>query len=146
MSEIVTEFQFNVVTPFTYASKGENVDATFITLSAPTSKHSRECSALKQAFFRALPREEKKVDAPEKFEVSGTEVMTLIAMSKDVDLADVMDVGKKLLTNNLAMVEGEVKLTMNLIERMSQDDVESMIGEYMVNFTLASSLAKMNEK
>ena len=140
--ELETEFDFKLITPFDYANKGESVAATFIKLAAPSSRNSRECAALKQAFYRALPPGDKDAEEVDSSDIEGKDVLVLLAMSIDVDLPDVMDVAKKLFTsgNNIALVDGEVKLTNNLIDKMSQDDLESMAGDYMVNFILASSL------
>lgn len=144
--EIKTEIDFHLTTTFNYSHKGESTEATFIRLTAPTSRHSRECAALKQAFFRAVPRNEDAEQPDDLADPEGQDVITMIAMSDRVELPDVLDVARKLFTNGVAMIDGETKLTNPLIDRMSQDDWEAMIGEYMVGFTLASSLRVMKEK
>lgn len=145
MSEELTEFHFDLKrSNITYAHAGDQPSASFILLTAPTSRHSRECAFLKQAFFRAVPRDQEP-DPDAKFESpSGADMITILAMSRDVDLADVIDVGKKLLVQGVAMVDGSEKLNQTILDRMHQEDVEEMIGEYMVNFTLASTLARMS--
>lgn len=141
------EIEFPLTTNFTYATRGgETTEARFIQLTAPTSKNSRECAALKQAFFRSVPDSTDSDPDPDSVDLSGHDVIMTIAMSPDVDLPDVIDVGRKLFSSGVAKVDGEVKLTNHLIDRMSQDDLEAMLGEYMVGFTLASSLARMREK
>lgn len=142
--ELKSEAQFVLTTKTSYSNKGEQVNAEFIELTAPTSKHSKECAALKQSFFRALPQNEEAKDPEAKdVEITGDEVMVLISMSQVVDLGEVINVGKRLLAGGVAMIDGEVKLTNNVIDNMSQDDVEQMIGFYMINFILASSLARI---
>lgn len=144
-------FRFTLEKPFKYATKsGDQAEAGWIELSPPTTRNSRECAALKQAFFRAANEQEGDEG---KAEVTGDAkgpsaigVITVIAMAKDVDLADTMEVARKLFSSGVAMVEGEVKLTSKLIEFMSQDDFEKMLGEYLVNFTLASALAQATQK
>ena len=148
-TDFQTEFQYVLKQPFTYASKGENVEAKFIELTAPTSKTTHECAALKQAFFRAMSEREGTGETADEtdLEVEGSDVMSLIAMSKDVDLPEVLDLGKRLFQMpGIALVDGETKLGNAVVERMSLDDFEDMLGEYMVNFILASSLRRLKEK
>lgn len=151
MSE--TEFDFPLTQDFSYSHKGDQVDARFIKLTAPTSRHSKECAALKQAFFRAqnsFVAQARESDAePSGEKITGDDVIMMMAASKDVDLPDVFDVARKLFTSGtIAVVDGEpgCRLTSALVDKMSQEDFEVMLGEYLVNFTLASSLEKMNDK
>jgi hypothetical protein len=44
---------------------------------------------------------------------------------------------RALLKENVALVDGEQKLTTPLMEKMSPYDFESMVGEYIANFILA---------
>jgi hypothetical protein len=142
-----TEFNYNLINSLSYHSKGEAADAQFITFRAPSSRNSKECSALKQAFFRALPMEAQTTREVDNPDISGEDVITMIAIS-DVDLPEMLDIAKRLFTsgNNIALIDGETKLTMNLLDQMSQDDLEGMVGSYMVNFILASSLEKMKKE
>ena len=146
MSDLKTEIQYDLENKFMYSSKGEQVEAQFITLTAPTSKHSHECAALKQAFFRALPRDQESDENVEAKDVSGTEVIILLAISTNVELPDVIEIGKKLLSSGVAMIDGEVKLTMNVINNMYASEFEIILGDYIVNFIIASSLASMKNK
>ncbi len=142
-----TEHDFYLLVPLSYSSGSSQHDATFIRLFAPSSKVSRECSALKQAFLRAVPKEVSASAAPtpenSADDLTGSDVIQILALSTVVDLPDVLEVGRRLLVApGISKVEGEVKLTSTLLERMSQEDFENMLGEYMVNFTLASTLSK----
>jgi hypothetical protein len=132
--------------PVQYANKGEMVEAMFVTLNPPTSRNMTECAQLKQAFFRALPKTgEIEAEASDggQAELTGEAVMTMITMSPDVELASVLVTGRELLTSGLALIDGEEKLTKPVLDNMSADDLEGMIGEYLVNFILASALRKM---
>lgn len=149
--EAKTEFNFTLVTPISYSKGSDQLEATFILLKAPTTRNSRECAALKQAFFRAIPdtgKDEKPAKKEEKPpEIDGSEIIIMMAMSDRVDLADTMETARKLFSSGagIALVDGEEKLTSTLIDRMSQDDFEQMTGAYLANFTLASALWKMRE-
>lgn len=146
-NERKTEHDFYLLVPLSYSSGSSQHDATFIRLFAPSSKVSRECSALKQSFLRAVPKVESASTATtsdnSSNDLNGSDVIEILALSTDVDLPDVLEVGRRLLlAPNIAKVEGEVKLTNALMERLDQEDFENMVGEYMVNFTLASTLSK----
>jgi len=145
---MTTEVNYTLSTPIEYAYRGEQVEGTFVTMKAPTSRNMSECAALKQAFFRALPQDDTvEADAREEgeAEITGEGIMTLITMSKDVELATVLVTGRELLTSGVALVEGEEKLTKPLLDKISQDDLEGMVGEYMANFILASALQRLKK-
>lgn len=144
-----TEHDFYLRVPLSYSSGADQRDATFIRLFAPSSKVSRECAALKQAFLRAIPKEvsasakaaAKASDSAD--DLTGSDVIEVLAVSATVDLPDTLEVGKRLLlAPNIAKVEGEAKLTSALMDRLDQEDFENMLGEYMANFTIASVLSK----
>lgn len=142
-----TEFNYELEQSFEYASKGEQCTASFITLTAPTSRNMKECAELKQAFFRALPKTplQDSVEVPEDNadELDGAGVMLLIAMSRDVELSVVLCTARELFSTGIAKVDGEEKLTKTLLDKMNQDDLEAMTGDYLANFILASALQKL---
>jgi len=150
MSDPKTEFQYVLKTPFSYAHKGETINAKFVVLKAPTSRTTDECAALKQAFFRAMSDTEGSGgsgEADPDMKIEGSDVMAMLAMAKNVDLPEVMNVAKKLFQQSgIALIDGETKFGNELMNRMSVDDLEDMIGDYMVNFILASSLKRLREK
>ncbi len=142
-----TDHDYHLLVPLSYSSDGSQYDGTFIRLFAPSSKVSKECSALKQAFLRAVPKEASKNARPTSEDsaasLTGSDVIEILAMSADVDLPDVLEIGRRLfLAPGIAKVEGETKLTNTLLGRLDQEDFENMLGEYLVNFTLASTLSK----
>lgn len=142
------EVRFELEHPFKYATKGGDQEtAQFILLNPPTTRNSKECAALKQAFYRASNSiaEETGESAQVEGDAAGPNpigIITVMAMSTAVDLADTLEVARRLFSSGLAQVDGEVKLTNKLIESMSQDDFEKMLGVYLVNFTLASGMAQ----
>ena len=141
---------FNLTTPISYAYKGEMQEGGFITLNAPTSKNMKECAELKQAFFRALPKNQGAVQAEptkdeEDAELTGDAIMGLISMSDNVELSVVLATARELFSSGLAMVEGETKVTKPILDSLTLDDLECMVGEYLAVFILASALKKMKK-
>lgn len=145
------EFNYPLETPFQYAKGGQMTDAEFITCTAPTSKMMRVCAELRQAFFRAAASNADDSESRDPSEadidaIQGSEVLIAIANSTVVELADVMENAKKLLSSGVAMIDGEVKLTGTIIDKMSIDDFDELAGQYLVNFIVASSLRKVKSK
>jgi hypothetical protein len=147
------EYNYTLTTSFKYGKDGELEDARIIKLLPPSVKDLKYCSELKQAFFRAMPKNNKVTDeereaAKKEGKLKGSDIMFLINASPDVELTNVLLNAKELFTSksNLAMVDGEERMTKPLIESMSLDDLENMTGEYLANFILASSLEKMKDQ
>jgi len=136
------QITYTLETPLEYAHKGDLQETTFVTLDAPTSRNMTECAALKQAFFRALPKSgevEVESDGGDA-ELTGEAVMMLITMSPDVELSSVLVTGRELLSSGIAKLGGEEKVTKPILDKLSMDDLSGMIGDYMANFILASAL------
>lgn len=147
----VAPVDFELAEPIPYALEGDMVEGTFVKLTAPTSRNRVECARLKQSFFRALPKDdgqpaEKRDESDKKAdEFTGEAIMTLIAMSQDVELEVVLLNARELFTSGVAHVEGEKdgKLNKLMLDAMDPDDFELMTGAYLVNFILASALKRL---
>jgi hypothetical protein len=138
MSEITVELS----TPFEYALKGEMEKASFITLAAPTFKQIDKIAPIKQAFVSAIADlgggsgEEAKQEPGEVEAITGPQVMAILYQSKG-NMSQVFLFAQALF-KEVALVDGEVKLTTPLMEKMDIVDFERMLGEYLANFTAPS--------
>lgn len=134
-----------------YHDKGEVVEGQFITLSAPSSRNLSECADLKQAFFRAMPKDEAGregsplSEADKNNDITGDAIMMLISMSPEVELKKVLLTARELFSSGVAKIDGETKVTKPILDSFSQDDLEDMTGMYLANFILASVLKKMKK-
>lgn len=149
MENVKTEFEYELTTQFDVMIKGQPEPAISITLKAPSSKNLTECSILKQAFFRSLPEGESvESDTDAKIEdMEGMDIMILLSMSSKVELSDILTTAKKLFSSKgVGFVNGDTALTRDLLDMASIDDLEGMLGDYLVNFILASSLNRMKQK
>lgn len=144
---IKNSFDFELEEILEYAKGGEMEEAQMITLFAPTSRVMDHCANLKQAFFRAMPEAKPDQALPDDIsdvEIDGDQIMLLITASRDVSLASTLATARELFTSkDIAMVDGEVKLTKPMLEQLSNDELERMLGQYLSNFILASALKKM---
>lgn len=149
MSNDITEVDFPLTKEFDYSHKGDTVSATFIKLTAPSAKQLKHCTELKQAFYRAMHEMQK--DNPDKGEVektgdeklTGTEIIQMLFVSESVNMSSVLVNAIELLSSGVAMIDGEEKLTKPLIQEMSMDDLEGMLGVYLENFILRSLLTEL---
>lgn len=158
------EFQFELKKPVKYDVSGEVVEGTFITLFAPSYKQMDKCVPLKQAFFRVAAsiqdnsEEEEMVkfssgDATKKNEQDSKEdeltpeaLISMLYQSEE-DMIKILLYGIQLFkAPGIALIDGSVGMTQPLIEKMQQEDLENMLGAYMVNFILASALSKAESK
>jgi hypothetical protein len=83
----------------------------------------------------------KDTDAPDEDPtLTASTVLIGIASSTDVELDEFIEIGLKLLLENLALLDGEVKLTRHLLDKMNLADLERMVCEYVARFLCASDL------
>jgi len=141
------EIDFPLTTKIKYAKEGEEVKGTFIKLIPPSSKQLVQCALLKQSFIRAVTEQAKNnPDAGDSNEsdskISGQDIIYLLYGSESVDMGKILLSARELFNSGVAMVEGVVNLTKPLLDEMSNDDLEGMLGEYLANFILKSVLSK----
>ena len=122
--------------------EGGTVEASAVVLKAPTAKSRKHCAYLKQQFLIALPKGQKKTEgAGDEEDPNHEDVVHLLGSSKDVDLAAVLEISKKLFTEGFAFIEGK-RMTSAIYDDLSMDDAERLLGEYMLGFILGSVLEK----
>lgn len=152
----MNDLKYELLGSFKYALKGDEQDAGWIELSAPTTKNMKECAAIKQAFFQSLPKTDAKdIEALKELQdgkesktemLNGDEIIAMISASSDVSLAVVYANARELFCSGIALVDGEEKLTKPLMDKMTFEDFEAMTGQYIANFIIASSLKSMNNR
>ena len=141
--EEVTEVTYELKKPFEYAFNGEQRKAQFVSLFPPTMKQHSQAAALKQSIVRIVTdavrnagdKSSEGVNTEDS--ITSEMVVNTIYGSSCVDVAVIWEQVKALLKENVALVDGEQKLTSPLIDKMSPNDFENMAGEYIANFTLA---------
>ena len=144
----MTDVIHDLIKPFKYTPKnaGEETEAQFITLKEPSVKHLAACSTLKQAFMRVITEEAaagggdaaagKDPDVDEG--AMEDNIMNALYASGE-DIAKLFLTAKELF-REVALVDGEKKITVPMLDAMCIEDIEKMVGKYMANFILASVL------
>ena len=142
MSEHIYELKH----PFKYASKGEQVDANFITVFSPNFKQIDKVAPIKQAFTIAIDElnsddvkieEDKKEGEKESDGITPTMVLQLLYRA-NADVTKVFLHARELFKSGAALIDGESSLTIPLMDKMSLDDFEGVLGVYIANFIVPS--------
>lgn len=138
MSEVIYELKES----FKYAKGGEQEDASFISLTAPTFKQIDKVAPIKQAFMSAITGLQDNVspetEAPkDDSEITGSQCIQLM-YSWAGDLTKVFLHAEQLFKSGVALVDGETKLTTPLMEKMQVSDFEGLVGAYIANFIAPS--------
>lgn len=140
------EFAHVLKTPVSYHSGGDNKDAEAIILTAPSNKQRKPAAKLKQFFFQAINsldadeeavKAAKEAKADEQKKAKGSDLVSLLVMS-DVDYVEVHDAFEKLMTSGCAKLDGDVDLNSMTYEKLSFEDTEAMLGDYLANFLIPS--------
>lgn len=133
-------------TPIKYAYGGEKQESTFVELIAPNFKQIEHFLPIKQAFLGAVSevntgkdREEDNDTIDDDNTITGEQVLTLMMQSSQ-DMKKVYLHCVELFKSGTALIGGEAKCTINLIETMPLSDFDKLVGEYIANFIATSLL------
>lgn len=147
-----TEITVHLDSPFTYAFKGDKRESQFITIYPPSMRQHKQAAALKQSIIQMSMKAavnaggvseavDDKGASDEEDDSEGLDADTVIFMlyaSEHVDVNVVFQQAEDLLLcQGIAMVDGEQKLNGPLIQKMSPEDFEKLVGEYISNFIKA---------
>lgn len=144
-----TEIIYELKTPLKYHSNGEEAEASFITLYAPSYKHMDKTVPLKQAFYRAasalkdetVEQEDTDTEVPDNDAgATGSMAVDMLYQSTEDMFKICLHAAELFKAPGIAKIEGSEKMTGPILEKLSQDDLEQMLGAYLVNFILASAL------
>ena len=67
-------------------------------------------------------------------------------MMSDIDYCKYVETFRELLINEICYLPNAIKLTSPLFDKLSLDDTDTLLGEYLANFLLASQLKKLKGK
>ena len=144
---LIDKAEVTLQRPISYDSNGEKVMAQSVMLYAPNSVQLSNSTFMKQKFFQAVSSvkgESKKEDDGKKIsDLSGQDILMMMYMS-DVDMVKFMIAAKELLKSGVAKLDDKEKMNATLLEKLSDEDFEKLVGDYLVNFTLASALKKID--
>lgn len=138
----MSEHIYELKSSFKYAKGGEQEDANFISLTAPTFKQIDKVTPIKQAFMSAITGIQDSALASSEVEGDNTEITgeqcIQLMYHWSGDLTSVFLHAEQLFKSGVALVDGETKLTTPLMEKMQVVDFEGLVGEYIANFIAPS--------
>lgn len=136
------EITIELGSPIAISTGSDEKEIDFISLSAPTGKIAPLCANLKSAFFNAVSKlPTDGVEKDDTGEIKGSDILSLMYLS-GIDMEKVI-ITAQMLIKAVGSAGGEKAMTQPMIDRMSPDDIEKCLGEYMANFILKSALQEM---
>ena len=135
-------FDFTLSEPIDYQAKGENTKASLLELSAPAVNNRKKVAKLKQGFMRVInglknPDAKGAEGKKSNEKVKPEEILALIQMGA-IEYDEYMDIFVSLLVSGICKVEGEVDITQHMVDKISFEDMERLMGEYLINFIIGS--------
>lgn len=149
---IQDSFDYTLKQPLVLNSGGTK-EATIktLTFTAPSYRQRSKALSIKQSFIKAslaaakgvsteTDKKSKKVQEQDTAELDGSMYFMMLNQG-DADIAEYVEEFGELLTSGCCTFNGSVTLGRVHFERISLEDVEAIIGEYLKRF-LAPSLMR----
>lgn len=147
------EFDYKLLEGFEFQNlKSQKIEtANTLTLIAPSIENDLQRITLQHSLMRAISDVQSKTNqnqidtkTPQEA-LSGEMIFMLISMSSLTvkEKKECYDAFIELITNGLCKVNGVVSLTYDLFRKISPDDIDCMMGEYIANFLIPSGMKQM---
>lgn len=139
------EIRYELKNPFTYHYKGEEKEAQFITLNAPTMKHMKHREPLKQAFYQAVldlqnNTTDDKPQTKSDETMKGEDILMLLRASQKVNTFQLgLHFVQLLISKGIALIDGSEPVTQKVVDDLDPEDFDNLMGDYLANFIAASS-------
>ena len=141
--------EFYLKTPIGIAKGGEITEVSLLELSAPSSKVRTQAAKLKQLVMRSISEvndnvsdEQREAAEPEaetemSADESGEALLAVLGVSKSVDMEVAHEVFADLIKKDgICMVDGDVKMTSPIYDKLNFNDCERLLGFYISSFLL----------
>jgi len=147
------DFTFEVINPILYqdSDSSSEQETTTLVLYAPSNKLSKQKDKLRQQIIAAFLNAGKNSNAAqtqnnkeEKKSLESEEILFAIAASENC--INIKEEFKKLLIAGCGSLDGKVTIGMHHIETISDDELEELMGQYIINFIIASWMKRLFEK
>lgn len=146
------EFELSEMIQIHHADKqsgtSEILDTNKLILKAPSYNTYDERIRLRQGYMQAVKALQSTIkdnvpdqsdsDGDTNDKITGEVVINVLYMS-DIEMVPYMKIFEALLLN-VCYVDGKVQLTKTILNKIDLDDLERMLGEYIANFIIPSSM------
>jgi NACalpha-BTF3-like transcription factor len=152
-----SEINFELKKTLSFQNAGQNLESNQLVLYAPSYKSRKYTNKLKQLFFRASRslednkkpvKEENKADKQkdeqneEKKDIKSEDIL-LMLYSSSVDIDDVYDAFEQILLMGHCKIDGQIELKRQHLDAIDSEDVEKMLGVYLLDFLLSYWMNKL---
>jgi len=145
----ITDFTYNLIHPVKFANNSKQDEIEYIVLSSPSTNQLRSSRMLKQLIMRGMLEVSNKIDTKE--EVKGKkqnagidcDAVLLMMYGSNCDVDEYFSAFERLLKTEIAKINGtNIALIPDLYNSLSPDDIDNILGEYIVNFLMPSKMKK----
>lgn len=140
-------FDFELSEPVEYSAKGDVTTGSKIVCYAPKPSQRSKVMKLKQIFFQSLPKtNQQKTESKEQesSEITGSEVLFVVAQS-DASYPDFIELGRSIICDRNAKIDDAEYITTAIIDKISLDDLELLVGGYVANFIVNAALKSLTK-
>jgi len=152
MKNFKKEFEFILNEELDYSDSGDAKKTKRLILRAPANIHRNETFRLRQGLLKGMTEAQARLKSSTTEEITnnnqnqtneiddeidGQGILTGLFMS-DIDMVEYMALFERLLLNGCCIVDGKINLTDGILKKISIDDEERLLGEYIANFIFPS--------
>lgn len=148
MKNFKKEFEFILNEEIEYQVEGDIKKTNKLLLKAPANINRRETYKLRQDLLKGMREaadfgneqnqdQNQKLNKSSQDDLDASTVLAGLFMSS-IDMTEYIETFEQLLLEECCFVDGKVKLTELLLKKISTDDLELLLGEYVANFILPS--------
>ncbi len=152
-------FEFDLTVPIevyqNINGKNDMVKCKKLYLKAPTSEHKHNTRTLKQMFLRTMAnlsqndrnktQPQTKISSEDEDEKLDSKSIKAILLLGDCNINDYINEFQKFVTNRIAFTDENCKYVLNstYFNKLSEEDIENLIGAYLENFFTVSWLRSL---
>ena len=135
-------FEYTLSDPVKFHRQGQTEESTLLVFQAPSAKNRKKVAKLKQGMMRAIDgiqgESVQNVDGKPE-DINPREVLALLQMSSVIEYDEYLETFVGLMTSGVCRVDGsEIMLNEKMLEDVTCEDLDNILGEYLVNFILGS--------
>ena len=144
------EFEYKLIEGFDFQNtKAQKLEtAQTLTMIAPSMNNRSYRTILQQSLMRAISDLQSRQNLNQSEEKQSQDALTgamifSILSTSSINLEDCYNAFEKLLIGGLCKINSSVNLTADLFKKISLDDIECMLGEYIANFLIPSGMKQI---
>ncbi len=150
MKEIKLELSY----PIEYAFEGQTLEADHLMMVSPSAASIKFTSQIKNLFFDAISKnrneieskEPLKKDSSDQSDITPVMVEYILSTCNSGSVDKLHQCLKDLFCSGAIKLPTGQRINIVQLDKLSLEDYEKLIGEYVVNFIIGSLLKRMSQK